>query len=200
MPTDNIREISGIIALVSTTIIGLLIPLIAISWRGVEDSYFKLFALERKSVFQSALFIFFIPFVLFLVSTVVGIINPQLVPGYTILTLLVLTVALYIGSAILAVKNKVKKIPKLPKPDTTSLLYLVTFLSLGTSMFCVLFALFGIGETMLDIRIGFYWLDNYNLGRWMTIDAIFYLIVGIYFLGVSFVFKRTSSRTFQTDR
>ncbi len=97
MPSE-VREISGLIALVSTALIGTTIFLLGIAWRGLANSYFKLTPLERREVGRITWWITLFWIIVLSVTTAVGVNNPQLVPGATILLIFLIEVVALIIS------------------------------------------------------------------------------------------------------
>ncbi len=185
MPSE-VREISGLIALVSTALIGTTVFLLRIAWQGLTNSYFKLTPLERREIGRMTWWISLFMIIVLGVATVVGVSNPQLVPGATILVILLIEiVALIISFGFWIIKKirRIKKEQPSKKLDELSLFYSVSFSFLAWSIFFDIFALIGIGATMLDIQIAPNWLDNYNWGRWFMLDGIFLFCTGVPILG-----------------
>ncbi len=184
MPSE-VREISGLIALVSTTLIGITIFLLRVAWRGLANSYFKLTPPERREVGCITWWMTLFALIILFVMSAVGVYNPQLVPGATIFTIFLIEVVVLIISLGSWSIRRIRKIKKEPskKPDELSLFYCLSFSFLSWSIFYNIFALIGISAIMLDIQITPNWLDNYNWGGWSLLDGIFLFVIGLPTLG-----------------
>ena len=184
--TTEVREISALIALVSTTLMGTTILLLRVAWHGLTNSYFKIRQIERREIGRMTWWISLSIVIIFSVATWIGIINPKLVPWSIILLILFIEIVALIYSFILWVINRIRKINKeqrSKKLDELSLFYSLSFSFLALSIFCNIFALLGISATMLNIQITPNWLDNYNLGRWLMLDGISLFCIGMPILG-----------------
>jgi hypothetical protein len=184
--TPEIREIAGLIALVSTALIGTTIYLLKLSWQGMENSYFKVAIVERQTVGRANFWFTLCTLIVLFVVTLVGVYYPDLAPWAAMLVIFlieVIAVFISIGSWVFRKIKKVNKEQKTRKLDDMSLFYAVSLSYFLFSLLFNLFALLGVTTTMLDIRIGPYWLDNFKLGKWLLVDSIFLFIMGIPMLG-----------------
>ncbi len=185
MPIE-VREISGLIAVVSIALIGTTIYVIGVAWRGMTNTYFRLTEVERRQVGRMTWWTTLCVIIVLSVATLVGIYIPQLTPWAVILVIVLMEIVVGLVRLISWSVRKIRRIEKEElgnKIDEISLSYFLSFSFLSWSIFFNLFALLGIGTTMLDIRIGPYWLDNYNWGRWALVDSIFLFIAGLPILG-----------------
>ena len=188
MPS-NVAEISGMIALVSTALIGITILCFGIVWRGMTNTYFKLAPTERRQLTKMLWWTVAVIILVLFGMTIAGIYDPQLAPYAMILLILLIEVIAVIVSISIWLTKKIKgiKVIKKEQPPSkmidTSSAYFLSFSLLGWSMFFQFFALLMISANMLDIQIGPYWLDNYNGGRWFMLDGMFLFIISLPVLG-----------------
>ena len=120
-----------------------------------------------------------------------GVHWPNLVQAAVFLVMLLLATIAIFYMIVSLILRKIGKAQKPRKPDDLALLYFAafTFLALGT--ICSLFALAGVTPTMLMIEIGPYGPENFNWGRWMVQDGIFFLMCGILALGFAYIIDKT---------
>ena len=129
MPPE-VREISGLIALVSTALIGTTVFLLRIAWQGMTNTYFKLTPLERREIGRMTWWISLFMIIVLGVATVVGVSKPQLVPLAVILVIFLIEVVALIISLGFWMIKKIKRIKKEQpsrKTDELSLFYSLSF-------------------------------------------------------------------------
>lgn len=183
---SEVRDISGIIALVATTLIGITIPLIGIAWRGMTNTYFKLIPIERQKVGRMTFWIITFTLIVLGAEMVAGVSNPQLAPWASLFTLLLIMAVISIidfGRWTYKKIMRVKQEQPVRIKDSSSSLYCLSLSFLSISIMFNLFALIGIGAAMLNIQIGPYQLDNYNWGRWSMLNGMFLFVVSVPAIG-----------------
>jgi hypothetical protein len=79
-----------------------------------------------------------------------------------------------------------------PKLDGTTVVYSQSLVMLGGSIFCNSFALLATINTAMDIHLGPYEQQNFDLARWLMIDAIMFFVAGMALGGWAFLDDRTS--------
>jgi len=191
MPQDVTRELAALVAIVSIALIGTTVVLLPPAWRGFEQRFSKLPSIERKTVIRNTVIIFCPILILVGTWTVIGVYWPDLVQAAVFLVILLLAAIAIFYMIVSLILRRIGKAQKPHKPDELALLYFaaLTFLALG--IMCSLFALVGVTPTMLMIEIGPYGPKNFNWGRWMVQDGVFFLICGILALGFAYIVDRT---------
>ncbi|PIP47975.1 MAG: hypothetical protein COX14_04720 [Chloroflexi bacterium CG23_combo_of_CG06-09_8_20_14_all_45_10] len=191
MPQDVTRELAALVAIVSIALAGTTIVLLPPAWRGFEERFLKLPSIERKTVIRNT-FILLCPILILVgTETAIGVYWPDLVQAAVFLVMLLLAAIAILSIPVVLILRRIRKTQKPRKPDELSLLYFTALIFLTLCIMCSLFALIGVTPTMLMIEIGPYGPEDFNWGRWMLQDGVFFLVCGIWMLGFAYVDDRT---------
>jgi uncharacterized membrane protein len=174
--------------------------LIALVWKGFEEKFIALSTNERKSMSKNVL-IQLIPMLsLLVVTTWAGTYSPSFVNVYAFLTMLALAAIAVLYLAIIGVKRLIefllrkKKISQVEnKINETAILYFISLILLSLTVFCCLFAILGSISTAMDINLGGYQAQDYNMSKWLLSDAVVLFISGTFGTGYSYLSDRSKN-------
>lgn len=189
MPQDVTRELAALIVIVSIALAGTTVVLLPPAWRGFEQRFLKLSSLERKTVIRNTLILLCPILILVGTETAVGVYWPNLVQVAIFLIMLLLAAIAVLSTPVVLILRRIRKTTP-QKSDELSLLYFMALSFLALCTMCSLFALIGVTPTMLMIEIGPYGPDNFNWGRWMVLDGVFFFVCGIWMLGFAYIDDR----------
>lgn len=190
MTQDITRELAALVTVVSIALVGTAAILLSPAWKGFEQRFLKLSSLERKTVLRNTLILLCPILILLGTETVVGVYWPNLVQVAVFLIMLLLAAIAVLSTPVVLILRRIRK-TKPQKPDELSLLYFIALSFLALCIMCNLLALIGVTPTMLMIEIGPYGPDNFNWGRWMVLDGVFFFVCGIWTLGFAYIDDRT---------
>lgn len=166
---------AALVTVVSIALVGTAAILLSPAWKGFEQRFLKLSSLERKTVLRNTLILLCPILILLGTETVVGVYWPNLVQVAVFLIMLLLAAIAVLSTPVVLILRRIKK-TKPQKPDELSLLYFIALSFLALCIMCNLLALIGVTPTMLMIEIGPYGPDNFNWGRWMVLDGVFFFV------------------------
>lgn len=192
MPQDVTRELAALVAVVSIALVGTAVILLSLTWKGFEQRFVKLSPAERKGLIRNMLILLCPVLLLITCTTVTGVYWPNLVQAIALLIMLLLVAMGILLTPVVIILRRRKKAPLSHKPDELSLLYSFALSFLTASILCSLSALFGVTPTMLAIVIGPYGPENFNWGRWLLQDGVFFFVCGTYMLGFAYIRERVA--------
>ena len=196
--TDITYNMASNITLISLAMLAVVFILIALVWKGFEERFIALSYDERKSLGKNVL-IQLIPMLsLIVVTTWAGTYSPSFVNAYAFLTMLALAAMAILYLVIIGIKRlielifrKKKSVRVVNKIDERAILYFLSLIFLSLTVFCCLFAILGSIPTAMDINIGAYQTQDYNLSRWLLSDAVMLFVSGTFGTGYSYLVDRS---------
>ncbi len=184
---QNINNLASLIGVQSVAVIGVSLVLLHTAWEGFERTYLPLSLQERKATLISSSIPFAVILFIFTVATLSGIYDPSLVQPVVVLVIMLILGIAIISYTIIIILRKLRKKKESVKPDDICQIYFFSLLCLALSILCTVGALLGNTSTMLNISIGQYEREYFELGRWLLWDGLFFFAVGIIELGFAYV-------------
>lgn len=192
MLPENTQTIAALIAVVSMTLFGVELLVLREVWKKL-DYYFLSLPEEKKRRVKWRVFWQIIPPSVALGAyTITGIYDPENAPAIFLMVALIIiaimTFAVLIGRVTSWLKGK-KESKITEKVDMSSILFVGSFVFLLIGMLISLMALVVVSATMLDITVGIWDIESYVLGRWVMLDAIIFFVLGIFMVGVAYLYE-----------
>lgn len=189
---ENAQAIAALIAVVSMTLFGVELLVLREVWKKL-DYYFLNLPKEKKRRVKWRVFIQVIfPSVALGVYTITGIYDPENAPAIFFWVAFIFAVILTLAWPIARVTSRLKgkKESKITEEvDVSSILFVGSFVFLLIGMLISLMALVVVSATMLDITVGIWDIESYVLGRWVMLDAIIFFVLGIFMVGVAYLYE-----------
>lgn len=199
MTAEQMRTIASDIVVISIALLGVTFILIALAWKGFEPRFAVLTRDQRRAILRILLVTNIPTLAPMAIVTVVGVYAPDMVQVSYFLVFLVLTAMALVYLLAVGVQRLLRHLssrkanqPPAIKPNSTTLLYTYSLLLLTIAIFCVVFSLTGTITTALQLNSGPYQMQTFDLARWLLVDAVSLLVIGMFCLAVSFVDGVTS--------
>lgn len=192
MLPENAQTIAALIAVVSMTLFGVELLVLREVWKKL-DYYFLSLPKEKKRRVKWRVSIQVIfPSVALGAYTITGIYDPENAPTIffwvAFIFAVIITLALPIARVTSRLKGK-KESKITEEVDVSSILFVGSFVFLLIGMLISLMALVVVSATMLDITVGIWDIESYVLGRWVMLDAIIFFVLGIFMVGVAYLYE-----------
>lgn len=201
MVDNSIQKIAADISIISIALLGVTFILVALAWKGFNESFTLLPRDERKMVIK-VYFYPLIPVLIFMgIITAVGI-NSSSVEQFQSSIFLIMFLLACISILYLIFYGiqkfiyfliRRKKEQKVVKVDSVTGLYFFSMLILVLSIYCSIFALFGVIHTALDINIRPNQLDDFLITKWLLADAVIFFGFGIFSITIAYLNDKTRS-------
>jgi len=192
MYNDLLREVAALVCVVALTLIGTSFVMIPSAWKRFEEVFIPLESRQRRQVIKGS-FALFLPLVILAVAYwLAGVYAPGAIQPIMLMVMVLIIVVMFVYSLVLAIVHWVSKAKPNPKVPSLPLMYLLTLYFLSFGIFCSMYALIGVSQTMLDIQVGPYILEDFNSGRWLLLDGIIFFAGGIWGYWITYLDDRTS--------
>ncbi|MFC1998777.1 hypothetical protein ACFLVR_03935 [Chloroflexota bacterium] len=177
------QAIASLICVLAVTLIGIILVILPKTWISVRGKLTLMGAAERSSTVRvHTVFIFFV-IVYSIGNAFFGAYKGD---AYVIEWFFWFSLVLIIFLFAVAIYSRAKKQPRVPiDEEGFMLLGACSFLVLALGQ--ILFSLLGVASIALDMDIGFYQNENFNLGRWFLYNGLACFIAGFYFLGMKYL-------------
>jgi uncharacterized membrane protein len=191
-------DIATNITIISLALLAVVFILIALAWKGFENRFIRLSS-DDKKLLGSTVLIPLVPILLLMVVTTwVGTYSPSLVPASAFLTMLGLAAISVLYSAIIGIKKliniifrKKKTSKNVSKIDELTVLYFMSLIFLGLTVFLCLFAILASMSTAMDLNMGGYQSQDFNSAKWLLSDAVMLFVSGTLGTGYSYLIDRS---------
>lgn len=199
MVESSIQEIAADISLISIALLGVSFILTALAWKGFNELFVSLPRDERRELVKR----YFIPFIPVLITvsivTAVGVEAPELVQLSYLLVMLgfgvisILYLIFYSIQRLFYFIMRRKKERKAIKVDSATGYYFASLVILAISIFCSVFALFGVIFTALDINISPNQTNDFLFAKWLLADAVLFFTFGVFITAWAYLYDKSRS-------
>jgi hypothetical protein len=190
VPIDliTVQSLAALVAVVSVSIIGIVVLLIRGVWEGLENTSVGLVGRQRRLTYLIPFITGAIIFIYFFLFDIVAI----YIPNWTQVAMRVMALLIILGSIIFSGVYIIQHRHNNTKiaPSTLPFLYGFAFVFLVLTLIYSLFSLLCVGPTMLNIEVGPFSFENYYWGRYALFHGISTFIFGIGSLALPPAFLR----------
>lgn len=203
MIEDSVRSIAADASVISIALLAVNLILISLAWKGFNRKFASLPGNERGEIVKRSFITLIAILILVGIITAVGVNSPQFIQVSYFLAFLGFTVILVLYLIISEIQHLIsylrrrKSESSIIKVDSVTYMYFNSMLILGTSIFCAVFALFGIIDTALAININPDQAKNFLWSKWLLLDSVIFFTIGIFATGYSFLSDK--SRKWKTE-
>ncbi len=188
MADSSIQKIAADISVISIALLGVSFILIALAWKGFNESFILLPRDERRQVMKAYSFPLIPVLILVGIFTAVGVNTSSIeeLQSSILLIMFGLAVISILYMLFLGIQKFIyflvrkRKESKVVKVDSVTGGYFISMLILAVSIYCSIFALFGVINTALDINIRPNQLSDFLVTKWLLADAVMFFGLGIF--------------------